>query len=137
MDFEVTDHIEEQEETAIFAGLLEYNMARIEDKEPKELGIFLRDEEGKIIAGLTGETHRNWLSIKYLWVSEALRGQRIGSKLLQKAEQTARERGCRYAFLDTFDFQAPVFYQKHGYREVFALENYPLTGKRYYFTKEL
>jgi len=54
-----------------------------------------------------------------------------------QAEQTARERGCRYCFLDTFSFQAPAFYQKQGYNEAFTLNDYPLTGKRHYFTKIL
>ena len=75
--------------------------------------------------------------IKFLWVSESLRGRNIGSEILLQAEQTAKERGCRFAFLDTFGFQAPLFYQKHGYQEAFVLEEYPLTGKRYYFTKNL
>lgn len=61
----------------------------------------------------------------------------IGSQILMQAEKTAKERGCQYAFLDTFSFQAPQFYKKHGYEQVFALEEYPLTGKRYYFTKKL
>ena len=52
-----------------------------------------------------------------------------------KAE--ARKRGCKYAFVDTFSFQAPTFYKNHGYREVFTLEEYPYTGKRHYYTKEL
>ena len=33
--------------------------------------------------GLIGETFGNWLSIKYLWVSEELRGEGIGSAILQ------------------------------------------------------
>lgn len=56
---------------------------------------------------------------------------------MKQAEATAKERGCKYSFLDTFSFQAPLFYKKHGYKEVFTLENYPITGKRYYFTKNL
>ena len=98
---------------------------------------YLRDENGKIVAGLIGNTHGNWMSVKYLWVSEKLRGQKIGSKILKQAEETARKRGCKYVFLDTFSFQAPEFYKKHGYKEVFTLDNYPITGKRYYFTKTL
>lgn len=47
------------------------------------------------------------------------------------------ERGAKYAFVDTFDFQAPGFYKKLGYREVFALTEYPYTGSRTYYTKEL
>lgn len=137
MNFEITDKIKEQDEKIIYQGLLEYNLARIEDKNPKDLGIYLQDETGEKVGGLIGNTHGNWLFVKYLWVREDQRGQNIGSALLKQAEVTAMERGCRYAFLDTFSFQAPAFYEKHGYMSVFTLEEYPVTGKRYYFTKTL
>lgn len=137
MIFEITDTIHETDEKYIFDGLLEYNLERIEDKNPRDLGIYLPDETGRKIAGLIGSTHGNWLFVKYLWVSKELRGKQIGSEILKQAEETAKERGCKYSFLDTFSFQAPQFYKKHGYREVFTLENYPVTGKRYYFTKTL
>ena len=39
--------------------------------------------------------------------------------------------------VDTFSFQAPTFYKKHGYREIFALKEYPYTGKLHYYMKEL
>jgi ribosomal protein S18 acetylase RimI-like enzyme len=137
MIFEITEVIKEEDREAIFQGLLEYNLARIEDMNKKELGVYVNGETGKKVAGLIGETHGNWLFVKYLWVSEELRGQNIGSQLLSQAELTAKERGCKFAFLDTFGFQAPLFYKKQGYQEVFMLEEYPLTGKRYYFTKTL
>ena len=137
MIFEITDTIHETDEKYIFEGLLEYNLERIEDKNPRDLGIYLPDETGRKIAGLIGSTHGNWLFVKYLWVSKELRGKQIGSEILKQAEETAKERGCKYSFLDTFSFQAPLFYKKHGYKEVFTLENYPVTGKRYYFTKSL
>ncbi len=137
MNLEITDKINEKDEKIIFEGLLKYNLERIEDKNPKDLGIYLQDKTGKKVAGLIGDTHGNWLSVKFLWVSEELRGQHVGSEILKQAEKTAKERGCKYVFLDTFSFQAPLFYKKHGYKEVFALEDYPVTGKRYYFTKDL
>ncbi len=137
MEIKVTDEIKKQDEDIVYQGLLEYNSARIEDKNPKDLGVYLQDEKGNTVAGLIGNTHGNWLFIKYLWVSEELRRCNIGSNLLNKAEQTAKERGCKYSFLDTFSFQAPEFYKKHGYKEVFTLENFPVTGSRYYFTKTL
>lgn len=137
MNLTITDKINEKDEKIIFEGLLKYNLDSLEDKNPKDLGIYLRDETGKKVAGLIGSTHGNWLSVKFLWVSEELRGNCIGSKILKQAEKTAKERGCKYAFLDTFSFQAPLFYTKHGYQEVFALEDYPVTGKRHYFTKNL
>lgn len=137
MDFTITDHINEEDRAEIFKGLLEYNLSQIEDRNPKELGVYLEDKQGQKLAGLIGETHGNWLIVKFLWVDESLRGQHIGSQILEAAELTARKRGCKYAFLDTFSFQAPDFYKKYGYQEVFVLEEYPRTGKRYYFTKTL
>ena len=137
MNLEITDIIKEQDRETIFQGLLEYNLVRIEDKNPKDLGVYFQDETGKKLAGLIGDTHGNWLTVKYLWVSEELRRKSIGSQILKQAEEIAKERGCKYVFLDTFSFQAPMFYKKHGYQEVFALEEYPVTGKRYYFTKNI
>lgn len=137
MKFKITDTIQEQDKSEILQGLLEYNLARIEDKNPKDLGIYFEDYAGNKLAGLVADTHGNWLTIHYLWVSKELRGQHIGSSILEEAEKIAIERGCKYAFLDTFDFQAPEFYEKYGYKEVFTLEKYPLTGKRHYYTKEL
>lgn len=137
MNFKITDDINEADEKIIYEGLLEYNLERIEDKNPRDLGIYLHNESGEMVAGLIGSTHGNWLSVKYLWVNKDLRGQHIGSQLLEQAESTAKGRGCKYSFLDTFHFQAPLFYKKHGYKEVFVLENYPVTGKRHYYTKNL
>ncbi len=137
MNYEITDVIKEQDQRCIYEGLLEYNLERLEDKSPKDLGVYARDAVGNIFAGLTGTTHGNWLMIKFLWVSESLRGKKIGSEILMQAEHTAKERGCKFVFLDTFSFQAPSFYKKHGYQEAFVLEEYPLTGKRYYMTKSL
>lgn len=137
MELKITDKIKKQDEETVFSGLLEYNLARIEDKNPKDLGVYMEDEKGGMLAGLIGNTHGNWMTVKYLWVSDNLRGQNIGSHILKKAEETAKERGCKYAFLDTFSFQAPEFYKKYGYKEKFVLEEYPVEGKRYYFTKML
>ena len=47
MNFEITDKIKEQDEKIIYQGLLDYNLARIEDKNPRDLGIYLQDEIGK------------------------------------------------------------------------------------------
>lgn len=137
MEFTITDEIRDSDRQEILDGLRGYNLERIEDKSPKDLGLYLEDSTGSKLAGLIGETHGNWLTVDYLWVSQELRGRRIGSSMLKKAEDIARERGCRYAFLNTFGFQAPEFYKKLGYVEVFTLREYPLTGARHFFTKAL
>jgi len=137
MNYRITDIPTKQDKDEIFQELLKYNLERIECKDIKELGIFLEDEQGKKVAGIVGDTHGNWLEIEYLWVSETLRGQDIGTDIISKAELIAKERGCKYVFLNTFSFQAKGFYLKIGYQEVFSLEEYPLTGERHYFIKKL
>jgi ribosomal protein S18 acetylase RimI-like enzyme len=80
---------------------------------------------------------RDTLYISALWVDERLRGHGVGTQLLQAAEQAARARGCQHMSLDSYNFQAPGFYQKHGY-EVFAvLEDHPRHHRNYYLRKRL
>jgi ribosomal protein S18 acetylase RimI-like enzyme len=137
MNYIETEKITEDEKEHILRELLKYNLENLEDKVVKDLGLFVEDDEGNRVAGLIGDTHGNWLKVEYLWVSEKLRGQHIGTELMNKAEKIAKNRGCKYAFLNTFSFQAPKFYEKLGYKEEFVLNEYPLTGKRYYYTKRL
>ena len=126
------------ERTHELANLIRaYNRANREPSKSEPLNIYLEDEEGNLVAGMVAETFGNWLEIEYLYVSEDLRRQGIGSKILKMAENESRNRGCKYSFVDTFNFQAPKFYEKHGYKEVFALKKYPYIGERYYYTKEL
>ena len=126
------------ERTHELANLIRaYNRANREPSKSEPLNIYLEDEKGNLVAGMVAETFGNWLEIEYLYVGDDLRGQGIGSKILEMAENVSRNRGCKYSFVDTFNFQAPKFYKKHGYKEVFALKNYPYTGERYYYTKEL
>ena len=114
-----------------------YNRSKREVAESEPLNLYIEDEHGEIMAGLVAETFGNWLEIEYLFVKEDLRGQGIGSQLLQQAESEAKKRNCRFAFVNTYQFQAPAFYQKYGYKEVFTMKDYPYTGQRYYYQKEL
>lgn len=70
-------------------------------------------------------------------LDESIRGQGIGSDLLTEAEQIAKARGCSFVILDTLDFQARPFYERHGYQVQWTQANYPLTGCKYFMTKSL
>ena len=114
-----------------------YNRSKREAVESEPLNLYIEDEHGRLLAGLVAETFGNWLEIEYLFVKEDLRGQGIGSQLLQRAESEAKKRNCCFAFVNTYQFQAPAFYQKHDYQEVFTLKDYPCTGQRHYYQKDL
>lgn len=137
MKYIITDNPKEEDIKIILYNLIQYNLSHIELKEVKPLAIFVNDENSNQIGGISAETHGNWLEISFLWVDEKLRGQKVGSKLLKDIEAESLKRGCKYSFVDTFSFQAKDFYLKSGYKEVFTLEEYPLTSKRHYFVKQL
>ena len=131
------ENIESEKAQEIANQIRAYNRLKREEAESEPLNLYLEDEKGNLMAGLVAETFGNWLEIEYLFVKEELRGQGIGSQLLQRAENEAKNRNCRFAFVNTYQFQAPDFYLSHGYKEVFALQDYPYTGQRYYYQKDL
>ena len=131
------ENIESQKSQVIGDLIRSYNCSKREAAESEPLNLYIEDDSGEIMAGLVAETFGNWLEIEYLFVKEDLRGQGIGSQLLQQAESEAKKRNCRYVFVNTYQFQAPAFYQKQGYKEVFTLKDYPYTGQRHYYQKGL
>ena len=128
----------ESQKSQIIGDLIRsYNLSKREVAESEPLNLYVEDDSGELMAGLVAETFGNWLEIEYLFVKDDLRGQGIGSQLLQRAESEAKKRNCRFAFVNTYQFQAPAFYQKQGYKGVFTLKDYPYTGQRQYYQKDL
>ena len=66
-----------------------------------------------------------------------VRGQGYGSQLLTAAEAEGRQRGCEVAVLDTYSFQAPEFYRRHGYAVCGVIEGYPDDQRKYLMKKRL
>jgi 8-oxo-dGTP pyrophosphatase MutT (NUDIX family)/GNAT superfamily N-acetyltransferase len=113
-----------------------YNRSFLGDTGYSQFGLFVRDAQGAILAGLVGSTYAGWLFVAMLWVHADLRRRGIGTELLQMAERRAIERGCHSAMLDTFSFQGPAFYPRFGYRLYGALD-YPPRHRRLFFSKPL
>ncbi len=115
--------------------IAEFNWANWEVSERLPLAVQLKNKKGELIAGAAGRTFGNWLQLSTLWVSEELRGQNMGSQILEAIEQAARERGCIMCIVDTLNFQAMPFYEKHAYKTQWIQENYPKTGCKYFMVK--
>ncbi|MDQ1186641.1 GNAT family N-acetyltransferase [Agrobacterium larrymoorei] len=116
---ELSDGADDSAKAAILAGLKDYNLHRFGPADWKDLVIALKDENGQVIGGLAGHTARGWLYTALLFIPEALRGQGLGPKLLQMAEDEARKRGCTGAHIDTMSADALTLYQRCGY-EIFG-----------------
>lgn len=120
---------------AIAAPLRAYNLSKVPTLDIQPLVIALRDAQGRTMGGLWGETALDWLHIDLLGVPESMRGQNVGTALLLRAEEIARERGCVGAWLDTFAFQARGFYEKLGYSVFGEIPDHPVGGARYFLRK--
>jgi ribosomal protein S18 acetylase RimI-like enzyme len=86
---------------------------------------------------LLGFTHWNHFFVAAVFVDPQLRRQRVGRELLRRAEALALDQGCDAIYLDTFDFQAPGFYEKLGFKVFGKLEEYPPGHQRFYLVKRL
>lgn len=135
--FALEENASPEEKEIIFQGLQAYNIQYFGYDDGKPLTIFLRDENGVIAGGLVGHTYWDFLAIELFWLGEAVRGQGYGEKMLHMAEQEAIQRGCTTAHLDTFEFQAPHFYEKYGYEQWGELAGYTGRFKRLYYKKQL
>jgi GNAT superfamily N-acetyltransferase len=118
--------------------MMTYNESRTGPSGFAPLAVTLDDgDSGQLIGGLWGRTVYEWLFVEFLFVPEHLRGRGIGTTLLRTAEQEALARECIGVCLDTFDFNAPGFYRKHGYEVIAALESPRRGFKRHIFSKRL
>jgi ribosomal protein S18 acetylase RimI-like enzyme len=54
---------------------------------------------------------------------------------MQRAEDEARRRGCRGAWLDTYSFQARGFYERIGYEVFGVIDDFPPGHSRLFLRK--
>jgi GNAT superfamily N-acetyltransferase len=138
VELEVTAHPALEDVAALSSGLEAFNqnipLARDRTKRP--LAVFLR-RDGRVVGGASGDTHYGWLYLDLLWVEESLRGAGWGRQLVERFESEAMTRGAQRAWVDTYGFQAPDFYERLGYREFGRLEDFPPGSARHFLWKSL
>lgn len=105
--------------------LREFNYRYVgEYPEVQTVRLNARDAAGQVLGGLRAIVAMHWLRIEVLWVRDDARGNGIGSQLLVEAERRGRGLGARNAAVETFEWQAPQFYLRHGYEEAARMEHY-------------
>jgi GNAT superfamily N-acetyltransferase len=117
--------------------LYEHNSATINKNDGHLFSRVIRDENKNIIAGVGGWTWANACEITQLWVDERERNNRLGSILLEAAEEEAKSKGCLIILIRSYSFQAPHFYEKHGYKKQLIVSDFPRGYKYYILTKEI
>ncbi|NUR07642.1 MAG: GNAT family N-acetyltransferase [Nocardioidaceae bacterium] len=106
-----------------------YNAAATSGVEPAEELTVRVEHDGCLVAGVSGWTWGQAAGIGMTWVREDQRGTGVGTSAMTAFEDEARSRGCTHVFVTSFTFQAPGFYQRLGYREIFRWESVPNPGR--------
>ena len=109
----------EQDESVIRNGIRNFNAEMTKSSLSEVANIVLKDQGSNVIGGLLCKSYLKGFFVELLWIDENYRKHGFGSKLLKRAEEIAKEKGCNFIHLDTFSFQALEFYKKNGF-EVFG-----------------
>jgi GNAT superfamily N-acetyltransferase len=133
----VIDQPDEDVRAIIGEPLRAYNDEAGPPTEPQPVAILVHDENGTPVGGLYGRSFYDWLFVEWLAIPREMRGRDVGTALMRRAEDLARERGCLGLYLDTFSFQARGFYEKLGYTVFGTLDDHPRGGARYFMSKRL
>lgn len=128
---------EKPEWGVIGGGISNFNTQQAGDDQGRNLCFVLRGPDEEVVGGVIGATFWDWFHVDLMWIREDLRGRGYGERLLASAEDEARKRGAKHAYLDTFSFQALDFYKKYGYRVFGELPDFPSGHQLYFMTKDL
>ena len=132
----VTDSPSEWAQEVIEMGLNGYNADEAGYWDSRPLAVLASDPAtSEVLGGFLGHTSLGLLFIDLVYLPDKIRGSGLGSRMLAMAE--AVERGCRRGVLYTISFQAPGFYERHGWREFGRIPCDPPGTARVFMTKEL
>jgi len=131
----IDDEVGAADRETVLKGLRAFNESQIGPANDRPLQLVVRDAQGTVIGGLLGNTKWGWLYVDKLWIGEQSRGRGFGSRLLARAEDEARERGCVGVYLSTFEHQARPFYEQRGYALFGTLDGFPAATRQYYLCK--
>jgi GNAT superfamily N-acetyltransferase len=133
----VTGAPTEAELATIGRGLSAFNEAEVGPANNLPLAVLLRDDDGRLVGGISGYTAWGWLYIRWLWLDEGQRGKGLSGAMLATAEAEARTRGCHGSYIDTFNPVALKVYRRAGYRPFGELPDFPKGRTRTFLSKVL
>lgn len=122
---------------AVDAGLDHFNHEAAPLHEVQPLACIVHDGAGTVAGGALGRRWGTCGELQQLWVRADTRGRGVGSEVVRRFEALARGQGCRTMHVETFSFQAPVFYQALGYRVAYERHDFPHGIVKYHLTRQL
>jgi GNAT superfamily N-acetyltransferase len=103
----------------------------------EEFGIFVREDGGQVVAGISGIVWGGCCELQAMWVDERLRRRGLARALVAGAEAEARRRGCSLVQFRAYDLLAPGLYERLGYETVGVIEGCPAGSTARWYRREL
>lgn len=125
-----------EDAAGVLAGLADFNERELGPADRRFLNVFLKSD-GDLKGGILGYSAWGSAHIEKLWVSDAIRGQGLGSPLLREAEDEAIRRSCTFVWLDTLNPAAAALYERLGYELFGEIPQFTRGKARRFYMKSL
>ncbi|MGZ4704231.1 MAG: GNAT family N-acetyltransferase [Acidimicrobiales bacterium] len=106
----------------------------------RPLAVLVRDDDGSLVAGLSGWTWGGTCELQHLWVDPSRRFRALGTRLLDAAEAEAARRGCTQVVLFTHAANTGRTgnrWTTRGYQLVGRVDDYPTGDAALWYRKPL
>ena len=118
-----------------FHAFVQNKFPGLPDESHDQHFLFSLSHDNRFMGALYGRVYWDGLEIDTLWVEHHARRQGLGRRLVDEAENFARNRGAMIAFLKTVE--AWDFYLHLGYETFGVLEDRPIGTLLYHMKKRL
>lgn len=105
--------------------IYEYNQSVTGKCDARGLAFLIRDEADRIVAACAGYSWADSSELKLMWVDQGLRGRGYGRDLLNAYLAEATNRGVKQVWVASYDFQAPEFYERAGFKREAEFRDWP------------
>jgi GNAT superfamily N-acetyltransferase len=105
--------------------------------EDRPFAVLLRDDDRRVVAGISGMTWGGFCELHAMWVDRQLRGRGLARALMTEAESVAKRRHCALIEFLAYDLLAAGLYERLGYQTVGVVEGCPAGSAARWYCKRL
>ena len=129
----LTDELKRQ----IYEGFSRHSIATTGHDEKINAVAFVATAGKEFAGAVVVELFWGTLHVKNVYISENYRGQKLGTRLMERAIAYGYTNSCPFAFVETMSFQALGFYQKLCFQLEFTRAGYAHGTSFHYLRKDL
>ena len=137
-DIVVADAVTPKMNALLGDGLSDFNKEAAGYADQLPIAVMARDPiTGAVLGGATGRSSLGLLFLDLFNLPPEHRGAGLGRDILSAFEREGRRRGCLAEVVYTISFQAPGFYERHGWRRFGEVACLPPGTSRVFLSKQL